>query len=160
LSVQVQYKGWDEWTECFTLEGVDLPPQPYLGFSALTGDVDDAHDVVAISTSSAVLGNPERPKNKILGFTTSIKELEGGGWFLSMVKFLFWVGVVIGLYYAYQAFIANGGRRGGGGGYGSGMGGGGGAYRGGGGVFGGSARGGRFSLAALKDKYMERNKRF
>ncbi|KAG8698362.1 hypothetical protein FRC09_007267, partial [Ceratobasidium sp. 395] len=36
LNVALQYKGWDEWTECFTVWDVTLPSSPFLGFSALT----------------------------------------------------------------------------------------------------------------------------
>lgn len=35
----IQHKKWDEWTTCFAVEGVEMPSQPFLGFSAVTGDV-------------------------------------------------------------------------------------------------------------------------
>ncbi|KAB5593277.1 L-type lectin-like domain-containing protein [Ceratobasidium theobromae] len=57
LNLQLQYKGWDEWTECFSVWDVTLPSTPYLGFSAITGDVSDAHDIISISTMSAILGD-------------------------------------------------------------------------------------------------------
>ncbi|CCO31760.1 L-type lectin-like domain-containing protein C126,08c [Rhizoctonia solani AG-1 IB] len=44
LNVQLQYKGWDEWTECFTVYDVSLPNTPYLGFTAHTGDISDNHE--------------------------------------------------------------------------------------------------------------------
>jgi hypothetical protein len=34
----------DDWTPCFTLKNVSLPEVPFLGFSALTGDVSDDHE--------------------------------------------------------------------------------------------------------------------
>ena len=34
----------DDWTDCFTLSPISLPPSPYVGFSAMTGDVFDAHE--------------------------------------------------------------------------------------------------------------------
>ena len=34
----------DDWSDCFTINGISLPPNPYLGFSAMTGDVSDAHE--------------------------------------------------------------------------------------------------------------------
>lgn len=40
----------DDWTPCFTLKNVSLPEVPFLGFSALTGDVSDEHEYV-IATS-------------------------------------------------------------------------------------------------------------
>lgn len=54
LELQVQHSEWDEWETCFKLEDVKLPERPYLGFSALTGDVSDAHDVISVSSSSIV----------------------------------------------------------------------------------------------------------
>lgn len=42
----------DDWTECFTVPGVVLPTAPFLGFSALTGDVFDAHEYVPDFCSS------------------------------------------------------------------------------------------------------------
>jgi hypothetical protein len=36
----------EEWSNCFTLDGISLPPNPYIGLSAMTGDVSDAHEYV------------------------------------------------------------------------------------------------------------------
>lgn len=57
LELKVQHSEWDEWETCFKLEDVKLPQRPYLGYSALTGDVSDAHDVVSVSSSSIVYKN-------------------------------------------------------------------------------------------------------
>jgi len=46
IQVKVQYKAWDDWTDCFTIEKLELPANPFLGFSAMTGDVSDAHEYV------------------------------------------------------------------------------------------------------------------
>jgi hypothetical protein len=40
------YYTGDEWTDCFSAEGITLPSAPFLGFSAMTGDVFDAHEYV------------------------------------------------------------------------------------------------------------------
>lgn len=34
----------NEWTDCFRLDGFSLPQSPFVGFSALTGDVYDSHE--------------------------------------------------------------------------------------------------------------------
>ena len=34
----------DDWTDCFRVQGISLPAAPYLGVSALTGQVFDAHE--------------------------------------------------------------------------------------------------------------------
>jgi hypothetical protein len=36
----------DDWSDCMHLKNVALPDAPYLGFSAMTGDVSDAHEYV------------------------------------------------------------------------------------------------------------------
>jgi hypothetical protein len=46
LDVSIQYKAWDEWTHCFRVPDLKLPMSPFLGFSAITGDVHDAHECV------------------------------------------------------------------------------------------------------------------
>jgi mannose-binding lectin 2 len=43
LLVELQTKKSDEWLKCFETSIV-LPESPYLGFTALTGDVSDAHE--------------------------------------------------------------------------------------------------------------------
>jgi lectin, mannose-binding 2 len=44
MDVKVQHKAWDDWTDCFRLDKFSLPHAPFLGFSALTGAVTDAHE--------------------------------------------------------------------------------------------------------------------
>ena len=36
----------DDWTDCLRAEKILLPLSPFLGFSAMTGDVFDAHEFV------------------------------------------------------------------------------------------------------------------
>lgn len=36
----------DEWTDCFTIHDISLPPVPFVGFTAMTGEVSDAHEYV------------------------------------------------------------------------------------------------------------------
>jgi hypothetical protein len=43
--LQVMTRHHDEWTTCFEIEA-KLPDQPYLGFTAATGDVSDDHEYV------------------------------------------------------------------------------------------------------------------
>lgn len=37
--VAIHHDKWDEWTTCFTIPGLELPSNPFLGFTAHTGDV-------------------------------------------------------------------------------------------------------------------------
>jgi len=34
----------DDWSDCFTLTDISLPTNPFIGLSAMTGDVTDAHE--------------------------------------------------------------------------------------------------------------------
>ncbi|KDE06035.1 hypothetical protein MVLG_03589 [Microbotryum lychnidis-dioicae p1A1 Lamole] len=54
----IQHDKWDQWTTCFVLDGFELPANPFLGFSALTGDVSDAHDIISITTSNIAYHPP------------------------------------------------------------------------------------------------------
>ena len=48
--VAIQHEKWDEFTTCFTAMNVELPPNPFLGFSAHTGDVhgESSHSCRAV----------------------------------------------------------------------------------------------------------------
>lgn len=65
LDVQLHYKGWDEWTDCFTIKDFSLPYAPYLGFSAHTGDVTDAHDIISVSAQSLIIPVVPDTKGKV-----------------------------------------------------------------------------------------------
>ncbi|KAG0223254.1 hypothetical protein BGW41_005672 [Actinomortierella wolfii] len=52
LRLQLQTKAWDQWDECFVLNDVVLPEKPYLGFTAVTGEVHDNHDIVSVTTNT------------------------------------------------------------------------------------------------------------
>ncbi|SCV68665.1 BQ2448_786 [Microbotryum intermedium] len=59
----IQHDKWDQWTTCFVLDGFELPANPFLGFSALTGDVSDAHDIISITTSNIAYHPPSVESN-------------------------------------------------------------------------------------------------
>lgn len=71
LSVDINYnpERQDKWRNCFTLSNVHLPVVKYLGFSAETGDLSHAVDL--IENKMYALYHPE--KNDFIG---SIEELE------------------------------------------------------------------------------------
>ncbi|CAG8502949.1 3043_t:CDS:2 [Ambispora gerdemannii] len=54
LELKLQYKTWDQWEPCFTIPNVTLPTVFYLGFTALTGDVSDNHDIISITTNNLI----------------------------------------------------------------------------------------------------------
>ncbi|VDC05119.1 unnamed protein product [Peniophora sp. CBMAI 1063] len=151
LDVKIQFKGFDEWKPCFSADNVVLPKHPYIGFSALTGDVSDPHDVIAVTTSSVVLSAPDSQRNSLkkgksfFGSSRSSSSGAGesdGGIFGMLVKLAVFAGVGYGGWIGWKKY---GGlimaRVKGGQGLGGGLGGGaGGGFGGAGGYGGGPAQ--------------------
>ncbi|KAL9603884.1 MAG: hypothetical protein Q9219_000822, partial [cf. Caloplaca sp. 3 TL-2023] len=52
LTVSLQYKADNEWTDCFETGPLVLPSVAYLGFSAETGELSDNHDIISIETKN------------------------------------------------------------------------------------------------------------
>ncbi|KAI0028829.1 legume-like lectin family-domain-containing protein, partial [Vararia minispora EC-137] len=105
--VKLQYKGWDEWTDCFSYDNLKLPVHPYVGFSALTGDVSDPHDIISVTLSSVVLSSPESQRNslKSKGSILGLGSSSGGGSGLSFwIKFLLFFGVCAGGWYGWNTY--------------------------------------------------------
>jgi mannose-binding lectin 2 len=50
LSVSLDIHGKETWTECFSIDKVELPTHYYLGFSAATGELSDNHDIISVRT--------------------------------------------------------------------------------------------------------------
>ncbi|KAG0257507.1 hypothetical protein BGZ95_005218, partial [Linnemannia exigua] len=51
LNFKIQTRGWDEWDDCFTLSDIKLPALSYLGFTSVTGEVHDNHDIISVTTN-------------------------------------------------------------------------------------------------------------
>jgi len=100
LELKMQYRAWDEWTDCFKVEGISIPLAPYLGFTALTGDVFDSHDIISVTSSSAILGDPLRMQDKL----RSPSSTSSGSWMGFFVKFFLFIGVCVGAVYGYQEY--------------------------------------------------------
>ncbi|KAI0250088.1 legume-like lectin family-domain-containing protein [Lactifluus subvellereus] len=96
LEVKIQWKGWEEWSDCFTLKDISLPMNPYIGLSAMTGDISDAHDIISISTSSAILSAVEAPLDKL--------RVESRGWFSSFMRILFFGAVLVGIWHGWKRY--------------------------------------------------------
>jgi mannose-binding lectin 2 len=54
LELKVQWRGWEEWDTCFTIPNVTLPSVTYLGFSAITGEISDNHDIISVTTTNII----------------------------------------------------------------------------------------------------------
>ncbi|KAG6816593.1 hypothetical protein H0H87_004819 [Tephrocybe sp. NHM501043] len=109
LDVKLQHKAWDDWTDCFHIKDISLPMNPYMGFSAMTGDVSDAHDIITVTTYSAILVAPEKGKAKkktsiFSSSSSGSSETEPGTWLGFFFKLFLFVGVCTGGYYGYQEY--------------------------------------------------------
>ncbi|KII95565.1 hypothetical protein PLICRDRAFT_34462 [Plicaturopsis crispa FD-325 SS-3] len=122
LDVKIQYKAWDDWSDCFTLNAISLPLAPYIGFSAMTGDVSDAHDIITVTTYSAILSAEDAPRDKIGFFgkklSSSASSASSGSWLGFFFKLLLLGGVGAGVWYGWQEYRRRGGRGFGGDGFG------------------------------------------
>ncbi|KAJ8517503.1 hypothetical protein ONZ45_g5303 [Pleurotus djamor] len=126
LDLKIQYKAWDDWSECFRVENITLPNAPFIGFSAMTGEVFDSHDIISVTSSSAIVtAQQSTKKTKKSIFTRPSYENEDedeSSWFGTFFKILLFVGVCGGGYYGYVNYYKR--RSGfGGGNFGGGMGG-------------------------------------
>ncbi|KAF7587129.1 hypothetical protein BBP40_007678 [Aspergillus hancockii] len=56
LTLDLQYKSEDTWTNCFTLEApetnIAIPSVAYLGFSGETGELSDNHDIISVKSQN------------------------------------------------------------------------------------------------------------
>ncbi|KAI1791117.1 legume-like lectin family-domain-containing protein [Ganoderma leucocontextum] len=118
LNVKIQYKAWDDWTDCFTSYGTVLPLAPYVGFSALTGDVSDSHDVIGVTTYSAILSSPDAQRDKLTGSKKKLglHTLTESSWSWTLIKLLAVAGILVGAFYGYRTYAL---RQGGGAGFGA-----------------------------------------
>lgn len=86
LQLAIQNQEWNKWETCFILNNATVPDAPYLGFSASTGDVSDAHDILHIVTNGIVYNSPNSPellaeRRRIFQEKEEVeKERNSGGW--------------------------------------------------------------------------------
>jgi mannose-binding lectin 2 len=98
LDVKIQWRGWEEWSDCFTLKDISVPTNPFIGLTAMTGDVTDAHDIISVSISSAILSAAEAPRDKL-------KTSESGaGWFSSFTRLLLFGAAIAGAWYGWKNY--------------------------------------------------------
>ncbi|KAG0289359.1 hypothetical protein BGZ96_007084 [Linnemannia gamsii] len=97
LNFKLQTRGWDEWDECFTLSDIELPVMSYLGFTSVTGEVHDNHDIISVTTST-LSGKGESPFKK-LNNTPPPQKKTGVMWYL---KFLAACAVFVALVMAFK----------------------------------------------------------
>ncbi|KAG1824354.1 concanavalin A-like lectin/glucanase domain-containing protein [Suillus subaureus] len=104
----------DSWSDCFRINGISLPSAPYIGISAMTGEVFDSHDVISVTTWSAVLSASDAQRNKFGGGSgkgtfsrKSGAESRGGSWLGFIFKLLLFVAICVGGTYGYKTYALN-----------------------------------------------------
>lgn len=110
LKLDLQYKKEGEWTACFDVKDVKVPPVAYLGFSAETGELSDNHDIVNVSTKNLYqphgtnTGANSGSNNNNKGSKWSSQKKEGGSWTWFFLKFVIFGLVVTGGYVGFTAY--------------------------------------------------------
>ncbi|KZT05407.1 concanavalin A-like lectin/glucanase [Laetiporus sulphureus 93-53] len=100
LNVKIQYRAWDDWVNCFTVHDISLPSSPYLGLTAMTGDVSDNHDVISVTTLSAILSPPNLQRDQI-----NSRSGRTPAWIWTFFKFAGVLAVIAGVLYAYKKYV-------------------------------------------------------
>lgn len=88
-----------EWIHCFTINGITLPDNLYLGFTAHTGQLHDNHDILKVTTRSSnkkdFVYNAQPQKTN--------KSYSGASVGSFLFKMVLLVAVVFIIYYGYKA---------------------------------------------------------
>jgi len=102
FDIKLHYKAWDNWMNCLSIKNITLPTTPYLGFTALTGDVFDAHDIISVTSLSAILAAPNsfRDNDKA---TKGAVPAASGPW-LFFFKLIVFSGVCAAGFYGYKEY--------------------------------------------------------
>ncbi|KAJ2225997.1 hypothetical protein IWW45_007650 [Coemansia sp. RSA 485] len=111
VNVQLKLQPKDNWINCFTITNVTLPENSYLGFTALTGDISDNHDIIDVRAETL---RPEALKN--YNYMPNIPmppmaKAATGSYFGTLFKLLMVAGVCGGLFVAYKKYSAESARR-------------------------------------------------
>lgn len=109
LTVELMFKKEDEWTPCFEVSDIKLPPVTYLGFSAETGELSDNHDIIKVETKNMYSpgGSGPRDYSKSKYNIPAKPQKQGGGWGWFLLKFvLFGLGLT-GAYVGFTVYRSN-----------------------------------------------------
>jgi mannose-binding lectin 2 len=117
LTLELQYKTEDTWTECFTLNAEDsniaIPSVAYLGLSAETGELSDNHDIISLKAEnlySLNRGNnaggkgPSDGRSKGRATNPNKAPTESGSWTWFLFKTILFIGAVVGAYFGYTVY--------------------------------------------------------
>jgi mannose-binding lectin 2 len=115
LKLELQYKAEDEWTECFDVPNLKVPPVAYLGFSAETGELSDNHDIISVKTlnlyqhntgSNAAAAAGSSSKGSSSKPYEATKKKSRGSWTWFFMKFVLFGLAVTGAYVGFTIYRA------------------------------------------------------
>ncbi|GFF55342.1 L-type lectin-like domain-containing protein C126.08c [Aspergillus udagawae] len=116
LTLDLQYKSDDTWTNCFTLNApetnIAIPAVSYLGFSAETGELSDHHDIISVKSQNlysigggAAAGSGRGPANNGRQDRAHVKvPKEKGGWGWFLFKVMLFLAAVVGAYVGFTMY--------------------------------------------------------
>lgn len=117
LTLDLQYKTEDTWTNCFTLNAEDtniaIPSVAYLGLSAETGELSDNHDIVSLKAENLYAlnrnaGNKDSdgPKSRGRGGSGGSRssQKESGSWSWFFFKIILFFGACVGGYFGWTIY--------------------------------------------------------
>ncbi|KAE8417252.1 concanavalin A-like lectin/glucanase domain-containing protein [Aspergillus pseudocaelatus] len=111
LTLDLQYKSEDSWTNCFTLTApetnIAIPSVAYLGFSGETGELSDNHDIVSVKSQNLYSVGPSsrssRGPNADSGRVKKTKKRKGS-WSGFLFKTVLFFVVVAGCYVGFTMY--------------------------------------------------------
>lgn len=115
LTLDLQYRAEDSWTNCFTVTAPDtniaIPSVAYLGFSGETGELADNHDIISVKAhnlynTGGTTGNRGSSGSgssaKGAGSVKPPSEKGGWGWFL--FKTILFFAAIAGAYVGWTMY--------------------------------------------------------
>ncbi|PVV00815.1 hypothetical protein BB560_004793 [Smittium megazygosporum] len=109
FNVQLSIQG-SEYLECITLHNVTIPEDVFMGFSALTGELSDPHQIMRVVTYTY----DEKEAEKNIGVKmveAPIRVSNNSNFGSSFIKLLIVCGVLLGAYYLYKIYVSKSSRR-------------------------------------------------
>lgn len=115
LSLELQYKTEDSWTECFSLSADDsnfaIPSVAYLGLSAETGELSDNHDIISLKAENLYSlgrnsggGASDSGRSKGRSSSRPAQEKSSGSWSWFFFKIILFFGAIVGGYLGWTIY--------------------------------------------------------
>ena len=99
-----------QWEECFKVDSVDIPNVVYLGFTAITGEVHDNHDLISVTSKNIFSSEtyPSKPDKKARRAAKKAGSGSSSGgffsWVWTFVKFVMLAGTIYGAYLGWRRY--------------------------------------------------------